>query len=242
MTRVVRLPDAADVAEVMAERLLRTIVSLQASQGHVNLCLTGGRTANAMYERLAALAADSVLDSTRLNLWWGDDNFIPAANEQRNSLQAISRLAAGITLASANIHMMPAQEGRADAAQAASEYAAELGDTHFDITLMGVGEDGHTAALFPNHPSSEPTTKTVIGVSNAPKPPEDRLSLTEVALNRSSQVWFIATGPAKAVAVEQALAPESKIPAGRITGEDVTYWFVDEAAARELPTPWRCTM
>lgn len=240
MRRVVRLPDADEVAEVMAEHLLHRVVSLQQSKGQVNLCLTGGRTANAMYERLALLAPESRLDPTRLDLWWGDENFVAATDERRHSLQAVSRLAGGISFTSANIHMMPAKEGRADADQAAAEYAAELGDTVFDIALMGIGEDGHTASLFPHHPSSEPTARTVIGVSNAPKPPEDRLSLTIPSLSRSDEVWFIATGASKAGAVQRALAGADDVPAAQVTGRQATYWFLDADAAGEMPAAWSC--
>lgn len=240
-TRVVRLRDASDVADVVAHRLLKQVIGLQAAKGEVHLCLTGGITANLMYERFADLAPDSSLDPTALQLWWGDERFVGATDDDRHSLQAVARLARTVALKSAQIHMMPARDGRADSAQAAAEYAAELGGTIFDITLLGVGVDGHVASIFPDHPSSEPTTRSVIGVTNAPAPME-RISLSMEAINRSSQVWFMTSGREKADAVARALRGDPSVPASRPEGRDATYWFLDQEAAGELPASYSCLL
>ncbi len=240
-TRVVRLGDAADVAEVVAQRLLQQTIALQAAKGEVHLCLTGGVTANLMYERFAELAPTSDLDPTTLQLWWGDERFVGATDQDRHSLQAVARLARTVALKSAQIHMMPAMDGRADSAQAAAEYAEELGETAFDITLLGVGDDGHVASIFPDHPSSEATTRMVIGVTNAPMPPE-RISLSVEAINRSTEVWFMTAGAKKAGAVARALRGDPTVPASRPEGREATYWFLDEGAAGELPPSYSCLL
>lgn len=240
-TRVVRLKDAADVADVVAWRLLRKTIALQATKGEVHLCLTGGFTANLMYERFADLALESDLDPTALQLWWGDERFVGATDQDRHSLQAVTRLARTVALKSAQIHMMPARDGRADSAQAAAEYAAELGSTTFDITLLGVGDDGHVASIFPDHPSSDPTTRSVIGVTNAPEPPE-RISLSVESINRSTEVWFMTAGSRKADAVARALDGDPDVPASKPQGRKATYWFLDEAAASELPPSYACLL
>lgn len=240
-TRVIRMHDASAVSELVAERLLAAVLKLQRKQDIVHLCLTGGKTANDMYERFAELADGSELDATKLQLWWGDERFVPATDPERHSQQAVTRLARTISIRSADTHMMAAQDGRKDSHESAAEYAAELGDTTFDITLLGIGEDGHVASIFPNHPSFEATSRTVIGVENSPKLPGDRISLTIPALNRSHEIWFMATGPTKADVVARSLDGDLTLPAAHIGAEHATVWFLDEEAASALPAQYACT-
>ncbi|MFT3889534.1 MAG: 6-phosphogluconolactonase [Arachnia sp.] len=241
-TRVARLASEAEVADVMAARLLARIIELQQSQPLVHLCLTGGDAANAMYERLADLADGSQLDASKLQLWWGDERFLPATDPGRNSLQAISRLARTVSINSAHTHMMAAKDGRKDSHESAAEYEAELGDTRFDITLLGIGRDGHIGSIFPHHPSFEPTSRAVIGVEDAPKEPAERISLTLPTLNRSDEVWFIANGEEKAEAVAGALAGDESLPAAHVRGSEATFWFIDEDAASCLPAHYVCAL
>lgn len=240
--RVTRLTDAKEVADVVARRLLARLVELQASKGVVHVCLTGGDAANLMYERLAELAPETPLDPSLLQLWWGDERFVPATDPDRNSLQAVTRLARTVSIKSADIHMMPAADGRLDAHECAAEYETELGDTRFDIMLLGIGPDGHVGSVFPGHPSFEPTTRSVIGVTNSPKPPPERITLTIPALNRSDEVWFIANGTGKADVIARSIARDPALPASHVRGATGTYWFIDDAAAGSLPEPYRCDL
>lgn len=241
-TRVVRLDDADDVSSSVASMLLERLILLQTTQPIVHLCLTGGDTANAMYEKLAALAPGSGLDASKLQLWWGDERFVPATDPARNSLQAISRLARTISIASADTHMMAAADGRKDPHESAAEYEAELGDTTFDITLLGIGRDGHVASLFPGHPSSGASSRAVIGVTDSPKAPSERITLTQQSLSRSHAVWFLATGEKKAQAVAEALegTAESALPGSVIRGTSSTLWFLDHGAASRLAPQYTC--
>ncbi len=240
--RIVRLDDATEVADVVARRLLERIVELQEKRGVVHICLTGGSTANQMYERFADLVPESDLDASKLQLWWGDERFVPATDAARNSLQAVSRLARTVAIKSADIHMMPAQDGRADSHQCAAEYETELGDTTFDVTLLGIGEDGHVGSIFPDHPSFDATSRSVIGVTDSPKLPSDRISLTLAAMNRSEEIWFIATGASKADAVVRALDGDQELPAAHVQAREATYWFLDADAAAQLPEPYDCRL
>lgn len=240
-TRVVRLDRAEDVSRAVAERLLARIVELQRTQEMVHICLTGGTTANSMYEKFAELAEGSELDAARLQLWWGDEQFVPATDPDRNSQQAISRLARTVSIKSADTHMMAARDGRKDSHESAAEYEAELGETSFDITLLGVGEDGHVASIFPGHPSFETTSRAVIGVEDSPKPPSERISLTVAALNRGDELWVMAAGEAKADAVRRALEGDESIPAAHVHGRKASFWFLDAGAASGLPAQHTCT-
>ena len=239
-TRMVRLADSGEVSELVATRLLARLISLQERQPIVHLCLTGGNTANEMYERFAELAEGSELDATKLQLWWGDERFVPATDPERNSQQAITRLARTVSIRSADTHMMAAKDGRKDSHESAAEYEAELGETHFDLTLLGVGPDGHTASIFPGHPSFEPTTRRVIGVEDSPKSPDERISLTNPALNNSAEIWILATGEAKADAVARSIQGDLTLPGAHIQAEGATIWFLDEAAASDLPAQYNC--
>ncbi len=240
--RIVRLTDSDEVADVVAQRLLRRVVELQEKRGVVHVCLTGGRTANKMYERFAELVPDSALDASKLQLWWGDERFIPATDAERNSLQAVTRLARTVAIKSADIHMMPAQDGRADSDQCAAEYETELGDTVFDVILVGIGPDGHVGSIFPDHPSFDATSRLVVGVTDAPKPPTERISLTIPAMNRSEEIWVITTGAAKADAVARSVAGDPSLPATHLKARHATYWFLDAEAASELPEPYDCAL
>lgn len=233
--QVVRHPDAAELATQTARRLLDTLIDLQADGRIPQLCLAGGRSAMAVYARFAELVPGSTLDPSRLELWWSDERFLPADDPERNAGPALALLARSFSVDPGRTHSMPSADGIVDADASANTYAKELGDTVFDLCLLGMGTDGHVASIFPHHPSSEPTSQPVIGVSDAPKPPPERISLTIERMNTSAQVWLLVSGADKAEAVAQALAGDLDLPAARVSGRERTIWFLDEPAASRLP-------
>jgi len=105
----------------------------------------------------------------------------------------------------------------------------------FDVLLLGVGEDGHVASLFPGSPLLA-ATDPVVAVRDAPKPPPTRLSLSLPALNEAREIWLVVAGPEKAAAVRQAVGGGG-LPAGQVAGRDRTLWLIDEAAAAGLAHP-----
>jgi 6-phosphogluconolactonase len=240
VTRIHRYPDAAGLADGVAQRLLDQLVALQGTGAVAQLCLTGGRIANRMYTRFAALA-NGPLHPDQLELWWGDERFLPSGDPDRNAGPALEILGS-LGLSPSLTHSMPGSDGILEGAQAASTYAKEIDDTTFDICLLGMGPDGHVASIFPDHPSSDPTTAKVIEVNDAPKPPPDRISLTVPVLNKSQEVWFLVSGGEKADAVARAVAGDDTIPGGRVRGEVATRFFLDVAAAALLPQPYRCEL
>lgn len=235
MPQVLRYLDADDLATHAAARLVDALVGYQQDGRVANLCLTGGRIALRIYSRLADLVGGSELDPTRLELWWGDERFVPTDDPARNVSPTLASLAGRFAVDPARTHPMPAADGLIDAGSAAVTYAKELGDTRFDVCLLGVGEDGHIASIFPDHPSGEVTSQTVIGVSDSPKPPAERITLTIPALSRSGEVWFLVSGAEKASAVAAALSGDQAVPAARVRGEEATVWLLDRDAASELP-------
>ncbi|MBQ1158301.1 6-phosphogluconolactonase [Streptomyces sp. A73] len=248
---VVPHPDKDALALATAERLVTRLTDAQAARGTASVVLTGGRNGNAL---LAALAdsprARERIDWTRLDVWWGDERFLPEGDPERNHTQAREALLDAVELDPARVHVMPPSDGRyaGDAEAAAEAYATELaaaaeGDPTvrvpaFDVLLLGVGPDTHVASLFPEHPALRETERTVVGVHGAPKPPPTRLSLTLPAIRAAEEVWLLAAGEDKADAVALALSGpgELQAPATAVHGRSRTLWLLDEAAASRLPT------
>lgn len=230
-----RLPTPEALAQDVADSLVRRIEELQSDGRVVELCLTGGRVANLAYEHLARVVQDSSVDPTQLELWWTDEAFVPTDSPRRNSLQALARLAGSFPLSPARTHPMPSSDASVDPAQAALTYGTELDGSTIDICLLGLGENGHVAALYPDHPSSETTSAIAVGVTDAPKPPSEQVSLTLATINKSREVWLFATGIEKADAVARTFRGDPTTIAAHVSGVDRTLWFLDDAAASQLP-------
>ncbi|MFL6026801.1 MAG: 6-phosphogluconolactonase [Friedmanniella sp.] len=228
--------NADEVAAALAARLLARLTELQTGSRVPQLALTGGRIATKAYGRLAAEGRSSAVDWSRVELWWGDERFVPADDDDRNAKQALDLLEGPLKLPRDRVHVMPASDGGVNLDEAAAGYAAELGSRAFDICLLGLGPDGHVASLFPEHPSSH-AEGTVIAVRNSPKPPPDRISLTLDVINRSAEVWFLVSGKDKADAAALALqgAGPVQVPGAGARGRMRTLWLIDADAAGRLP-------
>ena len=225
-----------DVAEALTARLTARIAELQRDSRVPQVGLTGGRIADRAYARLAAEGRDAAADWSRVDLWWGDERFVPATDDDRNAKQALDVLKPALPLDDSRIHPMPASDAGLGLDEAAAAYDTELAGTRFDICLLGMGPDGHVASLFPEHPSSYADGR-VIGVRNSPKPPPDRISLTLEVINASSEVWFLVSGEDKAAAAAMALQRTGpvQVPAAGVSGRERTIWLIDRAAAAQLP-------
>jgi 6-phosphogluconolactonase len=227
--------NADEVTEALTARLLARLAEIQLEFRVPQLALTGGRIATRAYGNLGAEGANSAVDWSRVEFWWGDERFVPAEDADRNAEPTLELLS-GLRLNPDRVHRMPAADAGLDLDQAAEAYAAELGDTVFDICLLGMGPDGHVASLFPEHPSSY-AEGDVIAVRASPKPPPERLSLTLPVINRSREVWFLVSGSDKAAAAKMALlgAGPVQVPAAGVAGAERTLWLMDSDAASELP-------
>lgn len=239
--------DPQVLAEAAAARLAIRLLDAQAERGEASVVLTGGRGAAAVYRALGASPAREAVDWAHVSIWWGDERFLPAGHPDRNETQAREALLDSLPLDPARVHPMPASDGPDgdDPEAAAARYAAELAAAarpghatlpHFDVLLLGVGEDGHVASVFPEHPSAY-ETRPVSAVRGSPKPPPTRITLTLPTINHAEDVWLMVTGRDKAPAVEMALsgAGPVQIPAAGVRGVDRTLWLLDRAAAAELP-------
>jgi 6-phosphogluconolactonase len=245
-TAVLVHADAEVLAQAAAARMVVRLVDAQAARGMASLVLTGGRVAAGVYSALAKSAARDAVDWPHVDIWWGDERFLPSGHPDRNETQARACLLDQLPLDPQRVHPMPASDGADDddPEAAAARYARTLADAarpgtarlpHFDLLLLGVGEDGHVASVFPEHPAAY-ETRPVTAVRGSPKPPPIRITLTLPAINTAEEVWLIAAGPEKAAAVGMALtgAGPVQLPAAGVGGVERTIWLLDRAAAAEV--------
>jgi 6-phosphogluconolactonase len=235
-TLVVVVPDADVLAETVASRLVAKIVDAQAERGTASVVLTGGRIAAKVLRTVKDLPAARAIDWSQVDLWWGDERFLPAGDPDRNETQARAALLDALPLTAARVHPMPASDGPDgdDAEAAAARYAAEL-RVPFDVLMLGVGEDGHVASLFPEHPVLSETGQATAAVHDSPKPPPTRITLTMPTIQSADEVWLVAAGPDKTDSVGAALSGDKTKPAAHATGTSRTYWLLDRAAAAKIP-------
>lgn len=247
VTSVVVHRSADLLAASVSARLITSLVDAQASDRVPSWVLTGGTIADKVHRSIAAAQARDAVDWARVELWWGDERFLPAGSADRNETQARAALLDAVPLDSARVHAMASSDSIGnDPDAAALAYADELaraahpedhGETPvFDILMLGVGPDGHVASLFPEMPALY-DERPVVAVRRAPKPPPLRLTLTLSTLARAREVWFVVAGKDKAAAVRMAMsgAGPIQVPAAGPRGLQRTRWLLDREAAAELP-------
>lgn len=240
--------DAAVLADAVAARLVTRLVDVQAARETASVVLTGGGAGIATLAALAASPARAAIDWSRLDVWWGDERFLPGGDQDRNETQAREALLDHVPVDPARVRPMPPADGTwaEDPEGAAAWYAAQLaaaarpedhaGVPTFDVMLLGVGPDAHVASLFPDQPALY-EERPAVAVRGAPKPPPVRITLTLPAIRAAAEVWLVVAGEEKADAVRLALsgAGEIQVPAAGARGRNRTLWLLDRAAAGKLP-------
>ncbi|MDP3969544.1 MAG: 6-phosphogluconolactonase [Nocardioides sp.] len=236
-------PDGDALAAAAAQSFVERLAVAQARGELPHVVLTGGGIA-ATFHRAVLACSDTVpVDWAKVAFWWGDERFVAADDPQRNAGQARSDLLDHLPVDPAHVHEVPASDGAADVEAAATAYAEQLeahGPESFEVVLLGLGPDGHVASLFPDHPQVGLTGRRTAAVTDSPKPPAERVTLTLETLNRAEAVWFLVSGEGKSDAVRRALGdgPVADLPARGARGRGETTWFVDEQAASGLgPAP-----
>ena len=229
------------LAAAVAGRLVAHLAAAQAAGRRPDVGLTGGTVAAKIHEAVVtASEGHDDVDWSRVGFWWGDERYVPADSSDRNDRAAGLELLDVVAVDPARVHAMPAaDEVHPDLEAAAASYdqlvrTREPGD--FDLVLLGVGPDGHVASLFPGFPQLDVDDRIAVAVTDSPKPPPERISLTFTALNQAGEVWFVVSGEGKADAVARALAPDGSVhdtPARGITTPHRTWWL-DQAAAGSL--------
>jgi len=210
------------VAETATRRLLAAAEHAIAERGRFQLVLAGGRTPLAVYRLLVEQPADWA----SWHLFFGDERCLPADDPERNSLAAREVWLDRVPIPPDNIHPIRAELG---AEPAAAHYAELIRDRlPWDLVLLGLGEDGHTASLFPGHPI--PDESLVIPVHDAPKPPPERVSLTPQALGSSRAILILVTGRGKREALARWRAG-ADLPIAKIVTSGYLEVLMDAEAA-----------
>ena len=235
--QIVRLADTEALARHVAGWL--TDLAL-ASSGRFAMALSGGSTPKRLFEILAEPAFRDRFPWERTHLFWGDERFVPPDSPDSNYRMARLALLDHAPIPPANIHPMPTS---GDLPHAAAEYQASLQAYYgresldmerplFDVMLLGLGENGHTASLFPGTASLDETLAWVTPVTEGV--PQPRLTLTYPAIACSRFVAFLVAGAGKATVVRRVLDGDRSQPAARVSAAGELIWFVDEAATGEI--------
>ncbi len=216
-------PDIEALQERAAQEIARAANAALAERGAFHLVLAGGNTPRGVYERLPGVKTNWL----GWHIYFGDERCLPPDHPERNSSMASSAWLRHIDIPRMQIFAMPGELG---SVRGAKEYAKALRGVSFDLVLLGLGEDGHTASLFPGHEwGARPDAPAVLPVHHAPKPPPERISLSAHRLSQARQVLFLVTGASKREAVRRWRAGET-IPAGAVAPRQGVDVFVEEAS------------
>ena len=212
----------------------------EARSGRFAVCLSGGSTPRPLYERLATPTFAARFPWRRVHWFWGDERFVSRTDPQSNYRMVYEALFSAAPVPEDNIHAIPT--GASTPEEAAIAYEATLKEFYgsdtldaerplFDVTLLGIGEDGHTASLFPDRPELRERRRWTAAVVGARAEP--RITLTFPALDSSAHIAFLATGEGKREAVRRALSGDRALPAALVTPVGLRHWFLDRAASPE---------
>ncbi|MFF0453850.1 6-phosphogluconolactonase [Nocardia africana] len=230
-----------ELVTAAAVRFVQVVTRAQAERGSASVVLTGGGTGIDLLKKVRQ--APGAIDFGRLDVFWGDERFVPAGDAERNELQAREALLDHVPVDPARVHPVATSDGEyPDPVEAAAEYSAAV-HAHlaahgaFDLHLLGMGGDAHVNSLFPHSAAVAEKHELALAVTDSPKPPPVRVTLTLPAVARARHVVLVVGGETKADAVAQAVAGASplEIPAAGAHGSESTTWMLDEAAAAKLP-------
>jgi 6-phosphogluconolactonase len=236
--KVIAVADPAALAKAAAERV---IARIEANPGRAAICLTGGSSPKQLYQLLARDAYRSRIPWDRVHWFIGDERFV-AATDPLNNMAMARRIFLDACAPAGNIHPIPTD--LADPEASARAYESELkfwygagvlnpAQPLFDLVLMGVGPDGHTASLFPGYPAVDEAERWVVGVPKAHVEPfVPRVTLTLPALGSCREMLFEVAGAGKRAILTRVLDGEN-LPAGRAHALGETLWLVDKATLPE---------
>ena len=242
--RVKVLANLDAVAEAAAALVAEQSAEAVARRGRFTIALSGGSTPRKLYDLLAAPPWRSRIDWSKWHVFWSDDRLVAAESPDSNVGLADRGCLSKVPVPAEQIHATPVDAGSPDEVARAYEadiraaFDAEPGTwPRFDLILLGLGSDGHTASLFPGKPSLQETERLV--VASPPgvlPPPVDRITFTFPLLNAGRTVAFLAAGADKREPLDRILAGDQDLPAGRVRPTDgELIWLVDAAARGEQP-------
>jgi 6-phosphogluconolactonase len=242
MAQQPRVDVSADF-EALANRVAQWITDLAcATPGRFAIALSGGSTPKRLYQLLAAAPLREAMPWQRVHLFWGDDRFVPWDDSNSNYAMARDAMIAHVPIPPENVHGIAFKGTAADAAKAyeqvlKSYYGSDTLDPKrplLDVSLLGMGPDGHTASLFPGKPALEVRDRWVTEVPEPGLNPfVPRVTLTYPALHSSKSTAFVAAGADKMAMMRRVWAGERDLPSARIAPVGELVWFIDRAAHGE---------
>jgi 6-phosphogluconolactonase len=230
--------DAASLADDAALQFADVAREAIEERGLFRVALAGGTTPAGLYRHLVVEPFVSVIRWASVHVFWGDERCVPECSADRNDLGAREAFISLVPLPPENVHPIPASlpdgASRYEETLRSAFGGSDLAVPRFDLVLLGIGPDGHTASLFPGQASLEEQQRLAVRVLNAPKPPRERITLTLPVLNAARAVTFLAAGSEKADAVKKAIAGDPSIPAGLVRPHNgrLSFFLDPEAAAR----------
>lgn len=237
---IIKVTDAEALAHAAAARLIARVA---VNQERCAICLTGGSGPKRLYELIASEPYRSQIPWDRVHWFVGDDRFVPL-DDPLSNMGTARRLFLDQCALATHIHAIPVDAASPD--KSALEYESMLKSFYgaqqltpdrrlFDLVLMGLGPDGHTASLFPGYPAIEETERWVVGVPQAHVAPfVPRVTLTLPSLASCREMLFLVAGTGKRSILARVLAGDN-LPAGRAHSLGETTWLVDDAALPDAP-------
>lgn len=231
------------MSQSTANRVAEIAADAIAERGSFRIALAGGNTPRGLYRCVAAPSHTSRIDWRRVHVFFGDERCVPLDHADSNYRMANEAMLERVPIPSAQVHPMchTPQAPEADAKRYAELLAAQIpctgGIPVFDLILLGLGDDGHTASLFPGTPILQETDKTVAAV-HVDKLDSWRVSLTFPVLNQARHLLFLVAGAGKADTVGRVFSPPGAepFPVQRIEPQGTVEWHLDQAAASQLST------
>ena len=218
----------ADPVELLSQVLsqLNEVIEIGLrANGEFHLALTGGTLGTDLSQALVEQCNANPDRYQGLHIWWSDERFVERNSQEQNSAPLLRTL----TSSAITIHFVKASDEVSSIDEAVADYSRELGENFMDLTILGLGPDGHIASLFPGAAHIDRLEK-VIAITDSPKPPAVRATFTLSMINASTLVWIIAAGASKADAVTKIIEGDLSIPASYVRAADHTRLIVDTDA------------
>ena len=210
--------DESELAKTAVLDALSLINAKLQDKGECHIALTGGTLGNLISTKLAEHLNRGEWEG--LHIWWSDERFVPFNSTDRNDLHFVNSIK---ELSKVKVHRAPIE---GDVNHAAELFNEEIEKVDFDLMILGMGPDGHVASLFPNQIHDD-EKRAVFAVTDSPKPPKERITLSLRKINGSNEIWLVASGEAKSEAIASLIEEDQSLPVSHV---NLTRLMVDSAA------------
>ncbi|MGM0737754.1 MAG: 6-phosphogluconolactonase [Bacteroidota bacterium] len=239
--KITILPDRKRLSEGLSEHLVHLATKVSLAHGRFHIALSGGSLLEIIAPALCSNPLRNCIDWSTWYVFWADERWVPLSSPDSNYGMAKSLLLNNLPIPRGQIYALDNSRSPDETARAYEFSLGKIFQTEsnriprFNLILLGVGEDGHTASLFPGHPALNETRRWAVPILNAPKPPPVRITMTLPVINHACNVIFVAAGPAKANIVSEVLSSKEeqpKLPVQMVKPSNgQLHWFIDRAAA-----------